>query len=681
MNRRPHRPARSVRLAVALATSLTGLIPFVANVPAATAAPVTNRPCVDGFAGTFACKDVDLEVFIPLADLGGGEASDVWGWRDPVTDREYALMGSTRGLMIVDITNTSQPKYLGNLLKPDGQFVWQDVEVYKDHAFVVCDLAPCGMQIFDLTRLRGVTTAQNWVPDLVYPVTMTTHSLDIDPETGFAYLNGAYLAAPTHIVDINIPKAPVPAGVIADDGYTHDSFCRIYRGPDTRYTGKEICFNFNEDTITTYDVTDKTAITQLSRVTYPGASYVHSGWLTQDSRYLISTDETDNKPLLFVWDFNRLDAPVHHFTYTTSTAAIDHNPYGVGRWMYLANYRAGMRVLDTEGVADGTLTEVAYFDVMSGPNTAGYDGAWTVYPFLPSGNVLVSGMNQGLFVVNPTFDDAPASPLKTSVDVDEVAGDAATRTISGDASFADAPAVSHGSDPSGDTTPPGVLAQDLIGASTSTTSNGRLKLRWQAAQVPAGPNGPGPQVMYGRAFCEAGTEETDEPNCWEIDTWSSALDDTTPYLEVWRCGDASCAPSGQSLSNVTGTIAIDPAGDTVTTRVKLSDLGLAEGDTLVGVNPGAAGSVWTGVAAYYANGDATSMDTSFEIAERTVALAIGAPGQDPATVTYTAGAVVDGSRYTGAVDVSGLAPGGYTAYVQACFGGTNCAYATSPVTI
>ncbi|MDQ3991337.1 MAG: choice-of-anchor B family protein [Actinomycetota bacterium] len=411
MSRRPHRPA-PVRLAVALAASLTALVPFVVHVPAATAAPVTNRPCVDGFAGNFECKDVDLEVFIPMADLGGGRASDVWGWRDPSTEREYALMGSTRGLIMVDITKPSEPVYLGNLLKPDGQFIWQDVEVYRDHAFVVCDLAPCGMQVFDLTRLRGVTTAQTWTPDLVYPVTMTTHTIDINPETGFAYLNGGYLAAPAHIVNVNIPKAPVPAGFISDDGYTHDSFCRIYRGPDTRFTGKEICFNFNEDTITIYDVTNKAAITRLARVTYPGASYVHSGWLTQDSRYLLSTDETDNKPIVFVWDVERLDAPRLHFQYATGTAAIDHNPYIVGRWAYLANYRAGMRVLDTEDVAGGTLTEIAYFDVMGGPNTAGYDGAWTVHPFLPSGNVLISGMSQGLFVVDPTFDDPPPSEVE-----------------------------------------------------------------------------------------------------------------------------------------------------------------------------------------------------------------------------------------------------------------------------
>jgi choice-of-anchor B domain-containing protein len=412
MTARQHRLARTSARSVIVALTLA-LVAMALVTPAyrAGAAPVTNAPCVNGKAAQFSCKGVDLKTFIPIAELGGGEASDIWGWKDPVSGHEYALMGSSKGVMIVDITDTTKPVYLGNLLKPDGQFVWQDLEVYKDHAFVVCDLAPCGMQIFDLTRLRGVTTKQDWTPDLVYPVTAITHSIDINPETGFAFLNGPYVVGPTHIVDITTPKIPKPAGVISDDGYTHDSFCRNYRGPDTRYTGKEICFNFNEDTITIYDVSNKTSIAQLSRTTYPGAAYTHSGWLTQDSRYMLSTDETDNRPLIFIWDMSKLDAPKLISTYKGSTPAIEHNPYMVGRWAYIANYKAGMRILDTATVADGTLSEVAYFDVMSGPDNADYDGAWTVYPFLPSGNVLISGMNQGLFVVDPTFEDqVPPAP-------------------------------------------------------------------------------------------------------------------------------------------------------------------------------------------------------------------------------------------------------------------------------
>lgn len=367
----------------------------------AVAAPVTDRPCVNGKAGNFPCSGIDLKAFIPMADLGGGSASDVWGWKDPVTGHEYALMGSTRGVIFVDVTDTSQPKYLGVLTKPDGTAIWQDVEVYKDHAFVVCDLGPCGMMVFDLARLRGVQAPQTWTPDLVYPVTAITHTIDINPETGFAYLNGAYLSAPTHVVNVSIPKAPVPAGVIGDDGYSHDTHCRIYRGPDARFAGKEICFSFNEDTINVYDVSNKLNPVRLARVTYERASYVHSGWLTEDHRYLLSDDETDGRNVVFIWDVSLLDAPKLIGTYIGPTRAIDHNVYMKGTHAYLANYEGGLRILDTSEISLGTLREIAYFDVVPSPDLGGYNGAWSVYPYLPSGNVLISGMRQGLFVVDP----------------------------------------------------------------------------------------------------------------------------------------------------------------------------------------------------------------------------------------------------------------------------------------
>jgi choice-of-anchor B domain-containing protein len=267
------------------------------------------------------------------------------------------------------------------------------------------------MQIFDLTRLRGATAPQTWVPDVVFPVTAITHTIDINPETGFAYLNGAYLSAPTVIVDINIPKAPVLAGEFREGGYTHDSHCRIYRGPDTRFSGKEICFAFDEDEITIYDMTRKVEPTRLAQVTYERASYVHSGWLTQDHRYLLSDDETDGRNIVFIWDVSLLDKPTLIGTYTGPTKAIDHNVYIKGSHAYLANYEAGVRILDTAEVGLGTLREIAYFDVVPGaPDTGRYEGTWSVYPYLPSGNVLVSGMRQGLFVVDPTIDNVVPSP-------------------------------------------------------------------------------------------------------------------------------------------------------------------------------------------------------------------------------------------------------------------------------
>jgi hypothetical protein len=72
-------------------------------------------PCSGGFAGVYPCHNVDLLAFLPLAAIGGGNGNDVWGWTDPVTGREYALMGRTTGTSFVDVTDPANPVYLGTL--------------------------------------------------------------------------------------------------------------------------------------------------------------------------------------------------------------------------------------------------------------------------------------------------------------------------------------------------------------------------------------------------------------------------------------------------------------------------------------------------------------------------------------------------------------------------------------
>ena len=81
--------------------------------------PLGFTPCVNGFADIYPCSNVDLLSFLPLAAMGGGNGSDLWGWTDPETGREYVLVGRTRGLSFVDITEPSSPRYLGELPSQD----------------------------------------------------------------------------------------------------------------------------------------------------------------------------------------------------------------------------------------------------------------------------------------------------------------------------------------------------------------------------------------------------------------------------------------------------------------------------------------------------------------------------------------------------------------------------------
>jgi choice-of-anchor B domain-containing protein len=385
---------------------------LVTALPAATptaAAGGGALACKGGKAGSYPCKGIDLQSYVPSADLGGARVADVWGWVDPETDKEDDVLGSTRGVLCLDVSNPQAPIYLGNLVgKAETALIWQEIEIYQDHAFIVCDLSPCNLQIFDLTKLRGAETVQTWTVDSVFPIP-NAHTIDLNPETGHLFVNGSLALAngvPV-ILDVSSPKTPTPIGAMPDDGYTHDSLCRTYRGPDKDHRGNEVCFNFNEDTITIYDVADPMAPQQLSRSTYENASYVHSGALTRDQGYLISTDETDEtsfglRSTLYIWDVRDLEKPELIDTFVAKSGAIDHNLYSRGDdALFHANYTNGFRILDMSKTSKGTLREVAYFDIVPESDAPDYDGSWAAYPFLPSGNVLVGGMGQGLFIVKP----------------------------------------------------------------------------------------------------------------------------------------------------------------------------------------------------------------------------------------------------------------------------------------
>ncbi len=134
----------------------------------------SQTPCVSGFAGEYPCNDYDLLSNVPVSTLantlGSPEGSDVWGWTDPITGEEYAIAGMTNSMTFVDISDPVNPVYLGRMDTQSGNTsFWRDVKIYQNHAFIVADnVGNHGMQIFDLTRLRSVTSPQTSTADAVY---------------------------------------------------------------------------------------------------------------------------------------------------------------------------------------------------------------------------------------------------------------------------------------------------------------------------------------------------------------------------------------------------------------------------------------------------------------------------------------------------------------------------------
>jgi choice-of-anchor B domain-containing protein len=398
-----------------------GLSTVTADKPGTLAQPKHAALCVDGVAEGYPCLNVDLLAHIGNAQLGGGNGNDIWGWTDPDTQREYALMGLTNGTAFVDITDPEFPVRLGLLPTQTGNSIWRDIKTRGYYAFIVSEASDHGMQVFDLRKLRTVANPPTtFSVDAHYDHFGRAHNIVIDVDSGFAMAVGSNQGTQTcsaglHLIDINSPLAPTFAGCFGADGYTHDAQCITYDGPDISYTGREICLASNEDTLTIVDVTNKASPVMLSRTGYVGSRYTHQGWLTDDRRYFLVNDELDeiqvgHNTRTYVFDVSDLDAPQLHSTYTADVAASDHNLYVRGNYVFEANYRSGLRIIDLTDIDNGNLVEVAYFDTHPASNAAGTSGAWSVFPYFASGTVIVSDISAGLFVLRPDLCDGPAPP-------------------------------------------------------------------------------------------------------------------------------------------------------------------------------------------------------------------------------------------------------------------------------
>ena len=393
--------------------------------PPATFASITGGQvdCEGGAADVFSCTDLDLLSFLSVADLGGRrgvEVNDVWGWTDPDSGREYALVGRYDGTSFVDVSDPMNPRYLGDLPLTEGATadVWRDIKVYRDHAFIVADGAGAhGMQIFDLTKLRDVRgDPVTFEEDAHYNQIASAHNIVINEETGFAYAVGAGEGGETcggglHMINIQNPRTPIFAGCFQDmgtgrqgTGYSHDAQCIVYHGPDEEHQGKEICFGANETALSIADVTDKANPVSLSTATYPNVAYAHQGWIDEDHRYFYSNDELDevggdiDRTRTLIWDVTDLDDPILAREYFADNASSDHNLYIRGDLMYQSNYVSGLRILN---ISDRENPEVVgFFDTVPGsPDAPGMDGSWSNYPFFESGIIVVTSGKEGVFIL------------------------------------------------------------------------------------------------------------------------------------------------------------------------------------------------------------------------------------------------------------------------------------------
>ena len=420
-----------------------------------------NFPCVDGLAdATFPCENVGMFAHLTPQELGGSRVNDIWGWTDPVTGKEYALVGLYDGISFVDLSDPNNPVVVGKLeeasfaakVAPDKteEFfpacmytigdspaakdvtmgaTWRDVKVFDNHAFVVSDGQIHGMQVFDLTHLRDYNGSfLNFSEDAFYDKLGNAHNIAINEQSGFAYAVGVTTAelcgsrdgSGLHIIDINNPKNPQFAGCAIDEetdvasspniapGYIHDTQCVNYEGPDKTHFGKEICVSSAEGAVVITDVTDKQNPKTIGFSGQTEMQYSHQGWLTEDHRYFLMDDEVDEINLgrntkTYVWDLAELDNPTFVGHYTHETPTIDHNLYVRYNYVFQSNYTAGLRVLKTGDLSKAELTPFAYFDTQPTDESANFRGTWSNYPYFDSGVVIASDIYDGLFILKPDF--------------------------------------------------------------------------------------------------------------------------------------------------------------------------------------------------------------------------------------------------------------------------------------
>ena len=393
--------------------------------------------CTGGVAGSYECNEVDLMAYMDKTDIGGSNntsLNDIWGWTDPTTQKEYALVGLSNGTSFVDISDAENPVYLGRLPTHTNNSTWRDIKVYSNHAFIVSEAGGHGMQVFDLTELRNVSSPVQFTATAHYGQFGNAHNIFINEDTGFAYAVGTSTCGPggLHIVDISNPVAPAKAACVSDPstgrsgtGYVHDVQCVVYNGPDTEHVGKEICVGSNETNVWVADLSTKSDDSSGAKTIGLGSCddyYTHQGWLTEDHRYFIQNDELDenngavNSTRTLIWDLEDLDNPTIETTYFGPTPSIDHNNYIIGDYVYMSHYTSGLRILDISDISSPS--EAAFFDVYPNNNNTSFDGTWSNYPYYGSGNVVVTSIDEGLFVLRPTFNvDQPSAPTGISYSI------------------------------------------------------------------------------------------------------------------------------------------------------------------------------------------------------------------------------------------------------------------------
>jgi choice-of-anchor B domain-containing protein len=387
-----------------------------------------NKTCVDATADGFACNNMSLLAHIPLSDFPNNPAAanDIWGHVDLNTQKEYAIIGLINGVAVVDVSTPTAPEIVGSILGLSS--TWRDIKVYQyfdtatlrwqAYAYSTTE-AEEGLTIIDLNDLNnGISIVRRQTTDIsahnIY-ISNIDYSLNIplaDQEPA-VHILGSNLSGGSFrsysLTDPEILGLTYNNALGTRNDYTHDAASLIISDARAQTDCVQansgdclVILDFNEDRLRVWDHSNANLASELGSSSYPNAEYTHSGWWSEDKQFVILHDELDEQrqglnTTVHVFDISDLNTPTLVGTWTGPTRAIDHNGFVRGNRYYMSNYERGVTVLD---ITDPSAPEeVGFFDTYPVSNNSGFNGAWGIYPFLPSGNILVSDINSGLFIL------------------------------------------------------------------------------------------------------------------------------------------------------------------------------------------------------------------------------------------------------------------------------------------
>jgi choice-of-anchor B domain-containing protein len=338
---------------------------------------------------TIAQKNMTLLSHVNYQQLHDANLNDVWGYVDE-TGKEYAIVGTSKGTSILDISDPTQPSevfWIGG-----SKSTWRDPCVHGDFAYVTTE-ADDGLTIIDLSPLPGshVLPTYNYNGTPNEPL-LSAHTCYID-EKGIAYIfgsnrgNGGALMLDVH----SDPTKPVEIGFF-DKWYVHDGFVRN----DTMYLA-----HVYDGFISLVDISDKANPVVLGTRNTP-RNFSHNVWPSKDSRTVYTTDEVAGAEVT-AYDIADPQNIRELDRFQNSPGSMPHNTHVRGDFLITSYYSDGVIINDI--THPDNIIKVAEFDTYPG-QTSGFNGAWGVYPFFPSGTIVASDITEGLFVLGVHYKKA-----------------------------------------------------------------------------------------------------------------------------------------------------------------------------------------------------------------------------------------------------------------------------------